>query len=191
VLLVVAAVAGAAVLAVASGAIPLPGGGKSANARTSAQVALAASRATADAQWASATCTNILNWKNEIQRDGTSLNLGLGPSARIKDAISATSRMLVELDNLGVPPTADGSRARAEIQRLRADIEKRMRDIEGTAGSVASGNLLAIGTLIGELEHDRALGPQILGELRHVVSADLGVSLAETRACRQLVGSPI
>ena len=90
-----------------------------------------------------------------------------------------------------MPPTATGSRAQAEIERLRADIETRLREIEGTAGSVASGNLLAIGTLIGELEHDRVLGPQILGELRQVVSVDFGVSLAETRACRQLVGIPI
>ena len=191
VLLVVGAAVAAVVLVLASGAVRLPGAGKRADAQAGAQAALAAERAAADAQWASATCTNILDWKNEIQRDGTSLNLGLSPSARIKDAITATDRMVSELDQLGVPPTATGSRARAEIERLRADIETRLREIEGTAGSVASGNLLAIGTLIGELEHDRVLGPQILGELRQVVSVDFGVSLAETRACRQLVGIPI
>jgi hypothetical protein len=191
VLLVMGACVAAVVLVVTSGAIAPFGGGKSADAQTSAQVALAAKRQAADAQWATATCTNILDWKNEIERDGTSLDLGLGPSARIKDAIAATNRMLGELDTLGLPPTAGGSQARAEIERLRADLESRLRTIEGTAGSVAHGNLPAIGSLIGELENDRVLGPQIVSELRRVVSVDLGVSLAETRACRQLVGIPI
>lgn len=187
VVLVMGACTAAIVFAVTSGAIPPFGGGKTADAQTS----LAAKRSAADAQWASATCTNILDWKNEIERDGTSLDLGLGPSARIKDAIAATNRMLSELDTLGLPPTASGSQARAEIERLRGDLESRLRTIEGTAGSVANGNLLAIGTLVGELENDRVLGPQIVSELRRVVSVDLGVSLAETRACRQLVGIPI
>jgi hypothetical protein len=191
VLLVIGALTAAAVFALASGAIPLPGLADGAHGQTSAQAAPAARRTAADAQWASATCANILDWKNEIERDGSSLDLGLGLSARIKDAIAATDRMLGELDTLGLPPTAAGSDARAEIERLRADLESRVRDIAGTAGSVASGNLLAVGTLIGELKNDRVLGPQILGELRRVVSVDLGLSLAETRACRQLAGIPI
>jgi hypothetical protein len=189
VVLVMGVATAAVVLALTSGVIPVFGGGK--NGEATARATLAAQRSAADAQWASATCTNILAWKNEIERDGTSLDLGLGPSARIKDAIATTNRMLGELDKLGLPPTASGSRAQAEIERLRADLESRLRTIEGTAGSVASGNFLAAGTLIGELENDRVLGPEILGELRRVVSVDLGLSLAETRACRQLVGIPI
>jgi hypothetical protein len=35
------------------------------------------------------------------------------------------------------------------------------------------------------------VGTQIVGELRHVLSVDLGLSLVETRACRRLVGVPI
>jgi hypothetical protein len=31
----------------------------------------------------------------------------------------------------------------------------------------------------------------VVSELRHLVTVDLGLSLAETRACRQLVGIPI
>ena len=63
--------------------------------------------------------------------------------------------------------------------------------LEGAAGSVASGNLAAIGTLLGDLESDKVLPGQISSELQHVVSVDLGLSVAETRACRQLVGIPI
>ena len=186
--LTVGAIATAVVLAFASGAIPLPWARS--HSRT-AQASLAAQRTAANRQWASATCTNILDWKNEIERDGTSLDLGLGLSARLNDAIVATNRMLNEFDKLGLPPAAQTAPARAEIERLRSDIESRVHSLKGAADSVANGNLAAIGTLVGDLENDRGVGTQIAGELRHVVSVDLGISLAETRACRQLVGIPV
>ncbi|HTX08664.1 MAG TPA: hypothetical protein VME22_08640 [Solirubrobacteraceae bacterium] len=189
--LVMFGIAAAVVAAVASGAISLPGSRSGAKSQASSEAALAAQREAANSHWATATCTNILDWKNEIQRDGTSLDLGLGPSARIEDAISATRRMLTELEKLGLPPAAQNAQARAQIEQLRSDLQSRLQAIEGTADSVASGNLLAIGTLLGDLASDRTVGTQIAGELRQVVSVDLGLSLVETRACRQLVGIPV
>jgi hypothetical protein len=189
--LVVFGVVAAAVVVLASGAISLPGLGNGAQARTSSQAALAAEREAANSQWAAATCTNILDWKKEIERDGTSLDLGFGPSARIKDAIDATRRMLTELDSLGLPPAAQNAQARAQIEQLRADLQSRLEAIEGTASSVASGNLLAIGTLVDDLASDKVIGSQLARELSHVVSVDLGLSLVETKACRQLVGIPV
>jgi hypothetical protein len=189
--LVVFGVVAAAVVVLASGAISLPGLGNGAQARTSSQAALAAEREAANSQWAAATCTNILDWKKEIERDGTSLDLGFGPSARIKDAIDATRRMLTELDNLGLPPAAQNVQARAQIEQLRSDLQSRLEAIEGTASSVASGNLLAIGTLVDDLASDKVIGSQLASELSHVVSVDLGLSLVETKACRQLVGIPV
>ena len=186
--LTVGAIATAVVLAFASGAIPLPWA--KSHSQT-AQASLAAERTAANRQWASATCTNVLDWKNEIERDGTSLDLGLGLSARLNDAVAATNRMLNELDKLGLPPAAQTAPARAEIERLRSDIESRVHNLKGAADSVANGNLAAIGTLVSDLENDNGVGTQIAGELRHVVPVDLGISLAETRACRQLVGIPI
>ncbi len=186
--LTMGAIAAAVVLAFASGAIPLPW----AKSRSqTGEASLAAQRTAANRQWASATCTNILDWKNEIERDGTSLDLGLGPSARLKDAIAATNRMLDELDKLGLPPAAQTAPARAEIERLRSDIESRVHNLKRAADSVANGNLASIGTLVSDLENDNGVGTRIAGELRHVVSVDLGISLAETRACRQLVGIPV
>jgi hypothetical protein len=191
VLAVVAAVVAAGTIAITTGAVKLPGfSAGSRKTQPSEQAALAAQRTAAEEQWASATCTSILTWKNEIQRDGTSLDLGLGPSARVHDAITASTRLLSELDKLGLPPGAP-PQAQAELDQLRADITSRLSSLEGAAGSVAGGNLGAIGTLLGDLESDRVLGTRITDELRHVVSVDLGLSLAETRACRQLVGIPI
>ncbi len=189
--LVMFGIAAAAVVAVASGPISLPSLGNGAQARAGSDTALAAQREAANSAWATNTCTNILDWKNEIERDGTSLDLGLGPSARIEDAIGATRRMLTELDKLGLPPAAQNAQARAQIEQLRSDLQSRLDAIEGTASSVASGNVLAIGTLVGDLANDKVVGTQLASELGHVVSVDLGLSLVETRACRQLVGVPV
>ena len=192
VLMIMGGIAAAGVVAFGTGAITLPGAQDGAqNAQTSAGASLAAQRMAADQQWASATCTNILDWKTELQRDATSLDLSFGPLARIEDAISATTRMSNEAHTLGLPPAAQAGRTRAEIDQLRSDIDSRVRTIEGAAGSVASGNLTAIGSLLGDLESSTTVGPQIVGQLRRVVSVDLGLSLVETRACRRLVGIPI
>ncbi len=192
VLVVVGTVAAAVTFILATGVAKFPGlSGSPQKAQASDQAALAAQRTAADKQWASATCTNILDWKNEIKRAGTSLNLSLGPVARIQDAITATTRLASQLDKLGLPPGAQTAQARADLTQLQSDIGSHLRDLEGTAGSVAGGNLAAIGTLIGALQDDKVLGTQVIGELRQVVSVDLGLSLAETRACRQLVGIPI
>jgi hypothetical protein len=190
--LTVGAIAAAVTVAVSTGAVTIPGlSGGSRKTQASDQAALAAQRTADDKQWASATCTNILDWKNEIERDGTSLDLGFGPVARIKDAITATTRLMSQLDALGLPPSAQTGQARADLNQLRSDLASRMRAVEGAAGSVAGGNIAAIGTLVTDLGNDKVLGTQITGELSHVVSVDLGLSLVGTRSCRQLVGIPI
>ncbi|MBV8998954.1 MAG: hypothetical protein JO304_07835 [Solirubrobacterales bacterium] len=160
------------------------------SSQSSSRPTLAAQRAAATQQWASAFCTNLLSWKNEIQRDGTSIDPGLGPAARINDAVAATTRALSQLDTLGLPPGQTAG-ARAETMRLRSKIESRARKLQGDAGSIAGGNLGAIAALLGDLQSDGAIGTQIGGELQRVVSVDLGLSMAETRACRALVGIPI
>jgi len=99
--------------------------------------------------------------------------------------------VMSQLDALGLPPSAQTGQARADLNQLRSDLALRLRAVEGAAGRVAGGNIAAIGTLVTDLENDKVLGTQITGELSHVVSVDLGLSLVETRACRQLVGVPI
>jgi hypothetical protein len=192
VVVTVGVIAAVVTVAVSTGAVSIPGiSTGSRKTQTSDQAALGAQRTAADEQWASATCTNILDWKNKIERDGTSLDLGFGPGARIEDAITATTRLVSEFDKLGLPPGAQTARARAELNQLRSDLGSRLHALEGAASSVAGGNIAAIGTLVTDLESDNGLGTQITGELSHVVSVDLGLSLVETRACRQLVGIPI
>lgn len=160
-------------------------------AQAAARASSAAQRATADRQWASALCTSILGWKTDIHNDESSLNLGFGPAARVHDAIAATHRLLVQLDQVGLPPGGRTPEGRAATTQLLAGLESRLRTLEGAAGSVAGGDLAAIGTLVGDLGADGAVGAQVISEVRHLASVDLGVSVVETRACRQLAGIPV
>lgn len=194
VILAMAGIVAALGAVVATGIVKLPG--LHVGAARTGHVTLAADRSAAvqsaaEKQWAASTCTNILQWKNQVKHDGTSLSLGLGPVARIQDAIAATKRMLNEQDKLGLPPGAHAGPARADAKALRSDIESHLADIERAATSVAGGNLAALPTLLGDIQNYKALGSRLSEELSHVVSADLGLSLAETSACRQLVGITI
>ncbi len=192
VVLIMGAIAGGLLAAVGTGAVSLPSA-QNGPQRTvsSAQPSGAASRMAADRLWASAACTDILDWKNEIQRDATSLDLSFGALTRIKDAIGSSTRALDEVQQLGLPPDADNAHTRAEIDQLSGDVAARVQDAEGAARSLANGDLASIGTVVSDLENDTAAGIQIVAELRHVVSVDLGLSLVETGACRQLAGIPV
>jgi hypothetical protein len=189
VLLAMIGVGGAFVVAVSVGAITLPGthsGTQSAQARD--LVSLTAKRTAANRQWATAACTSILSWKNEIHRDAANLDLGFGALPRIQDAITATTRMLSKIDKLGLPPSVQNGQARADVERLRTDLQGRVREVEDDARSVANGNIPAIGTLLSDLKNDRAVAPQMVDRLRQIVSVDLGLSVVQIRACQQLAG---
>jgi hypothetical protein len=190
--LVMGGVAAALLVAVVTTVITvLASAGGTPNAQASTQASLAARRAAANRQWASAACSSLLDWRDEIHHDDSSLDLGFGPAARVRAAIAATTRMLDRLDALGLPPSAQTPEGRAGAAALRADLTSPLRALEADAGSVAGGNLAAIGSLIGDLRNEGAAGTRVVTELRHVASVELGLSLAETRACRQLVGIPV
>ena len=165
--LVMTCVVAVLVIALSTGVIKLPdyrGNGTTtpASDRSALAAQQSAQQAAANKRWASSACTTVLDWKNELHRDETSTNLGFGPIARIRDAVAATKNVVGQLDKLGPPPGAPSARAQADLSRLRS-----------------------------ELESGKLPGPEIAGELGNVVSVDLGLSLVETRACRELVGSPI
>jgi hypothetical protein len=189
VLLVMVGVVATGVVAVSAGVIRLPllhHSGQRTQTTT-----LAAQRSAANREWASAFCTNVMDWKKAIERDGTSLNPSLGPVARIKDATAATTRMLGKLDKLGLPPAGGTPQSRAEANHLRSVLRSRARKLQADANSVAGGNLAAIGSLVTDLNNDKAMSTEISSELQRVVSVDLGLSLAQTSTCRHLVGIPI
>jgi hypothetical protein len=155
---------------------------------TSAQASLVADGTAANQQWVSAMCTNVLRWKTTIQKDAGGLKLDFGAPGRILDAVAATTRTLNELNKLGLPPAAKTAQVQADTKQLQSEIASRVNTLQHDAGSLASGNFGAIGTILHDLKSDTAVGTQIVDELRHVLSVDLGLSLVETPACQQLVG---
>ena len=192
VLLLVGGVAAAVAVVLITAAVTVPGTHDGTrNTQAGDQASLAAKESAANSRWASATCTNILAWKNDLRRDSKNLNLSFGSLGRIEDAIAATTRVLNELKRLGLPPAVRTPQARAEIEQFRADIESRVHKIEGDVHSVAGGDLAAVGALFSDLTNTKILGTEIGDELRHVLSADLGLSLVETPACRELARIPV
>jgi hypothetical protein len=184
VLLILGALAAATAAALGTGAVTLPGTG---NAQARTEQATAARQTAANQQWASVTCSTVLGWKNEIQRDLQGLTLSLGAIPRVQDAIGATTRMVDSIEKLGLPPALQGAQGRAAVDQLRSDLQSHVHGIENAAGSVAGGNLGAIGTLLSDLGNAPSMKGQIVGDLREVAS-ELGVSLASSSSCQQLVG---
>jgi hypothetical protein len=129
VLLVMSGVVAGVVVVVATGAVALPGGHNSSQRSAS----LAAQRTAANRQWATTLCTNLGAWKDELHRDATSLDLGFGPVARLRDATAATKRMLRILDKLGPPPAGGTSQGRGTIHRLRAQLQSTPYNLERLA----------------------------------------------------------
>jgi hypothetical protein len=188
-LLAVSGVAAIVLVLSSAGVISLPGSRHSSDgAQTTAESAAASKVLAADEQWASATCTSVLNWENEIKRDESGLSFSLSSLSKIEDAISATTGMVNELGKLGLPPSAHAAQAQADLKQLRSDLESRAHDIESAASGVLSGNFTGISKLISELENYKSLGTTITNDLTQVVSVDLGLALAQTQSCQQLVG---
>lgn len=184
VIFIVGALVAAIAITIGTGAIALPGSG---SANLSAQQTADVRQLAANRQWASATCSTVLGWKNEIQRDVHGLTLSLSAIPRVQDAIGATTRVANSIKKLGLPPALRSAEGRAELDQLRSDVRSHVQSIESAAASVAGGNLAAIGTLVSDLRTAPSMGDRIVGHLR-VVASDLGVSLASTPSCRALVG---
>jgi hypothetical protein len=184
VVFILGALAAAVVVSLGGGGVKLPGSG---NTQVSAQQAAATRQMEANQRWASATCSTVVGWKNEIQHDMHGLTLSLGAISRVEDAVGATTRMVSSIEKLGLPPALQSAQGRADLDQLRSVVQSHLKSIQSTAGSVLSGNFGAIGTLLSDLGNVPSMGSQLVGPLRQVAS-DLGVSLASSPSCRQLVG---
>ena len=184
VVFILGALGAAIAVALGAGAVALPGSG---SAEASAQQAAAAKQMAANQRWTSTTCTTVLGWKNEIQRDMHGLTISLSAIPRVEDAIGATTRAVDSINKLGVPPALQNAAGRSELDQIRSDFQSHVKGIESAASSVAGGNLGAIVTLLSDLGNVPSTGSQIVGHLREV-APELGISLASSPSCRQLVG---
>jgi hypothetical protein len=83
--------------------LPLAGGAAAA-ALLLASCGLSSPAHRADLRWANTACTSLLAFKNELHRDGTSMNLSFGPQERLQTAIADARALERRLQELGLPP---------------------------------------------------------------------------------------
>ncbi len=145
----------------------------------------------ADQQWADTACTSVLDWKNDLHNDATSVNLGFGPMARIDNAINSTQRLANELTTNGLPPTGRTAQARRQFAALGGELQTQLARVRSAAGQVESGNPLAALAAVENLKADSGLATDVVGTVRRLASVDLGLAVVETSACRRLAGSPV
>ena len=145
----------------------------------------------ANQRWANTVCTNVLAWQKQVHHDETSLNLALGPRARVDDAIGATRRLASELTALGLPATQRASRAPTQFGTLGSAVQTKLTEARAAADKLESGDVNAAGVLIGDLPGRADLAVALLNDARQLASTDLAIAVAETKTCRQLAGVPI
>jgi hypothetical protein len=58
----------------------------------------------ANLRWTRIACARVLAFKNALHKDGTSLDLGFGPQARVRNAIAAGRDLVGTFEALGLPP---------------------------------------------------------------------------------------
>jgi hypothetical protein len=144
-----------------------------------------------DQQWAQAVCTNVLAWQTKIHHDETSLDLNLGPHARLQNAIAASRQLADQLTTIGLPAGQHNAQQRRQVRLLISDIRAQANTIADTATRLQNGNIASAGTLIDNSSQDAGLAAQLVDQLQHAGSIALAIAAIETRACRKLAGIPI
>jgi hypothetical protein len=147
--------------------------------------------ARADQRWAQSVCTHVLAWQTKIHHDETSLNLNVGPHARVQDAITATHRLATELTGIGLPVSQHNVRQRRQIRRLMRNIRAQAGTIADAATKLQNGDLTSAGALIDNSNQDAKIAAQLIEQLQHAGSMDLAIAALETKACRKLADIPI
>ena len=140
----------------------------------------------ANREWANAVCTSVGVWKKQVHGSYTSLNPTFSPNERLHQAIGATQLLVTQLKNIGLPDTKQGQEAQQQLEKTADDLQTQLDQIESSAKELESGNTAGAKKLLGQLDAlTRSLVASLKG-LRSVVSSDLAVALATTKACRDL-----
>ena len=142
----------------------------------------------ANEEWAKAVCTNIGVWKKLVHDAATSLNPFFGPVARLHQAIGATRQLAKELEDIGLPKTEQGAKAKQQYEQLWTNLQTQLTRVENSAEKLKSGDIYGALALIGELKTATSTAITALDDLRTVASPDLALAIAETGACQALHG---
>ena len=142
----------------------------------------------ANEEWANAVCTSIGAWKKQVHETYTSLNPFFGPVARLHQAIGATRQLAKELEDIGLPKTEQGAKAKQQYEQLWTNLQTQLTHVENSAEKLKSGDISGALALIGELKTATSTAITALDDLRTVASPDLALAIAETGACQALHG---
>jgi hypothetical protein len=153
----------------------------------------AANKQTSDAnqKWASVVCTDMLAWQKQVHHDETSFNLGLGPRARLDDAIGATRRLVNQITVLGPPATSHPRDDQIAFRQLGSALQTKLSEAQTAANKLESGDVDGATALIGGLPGGANLAAALLSDGRHVATPGLAIAVLDTKTCRQVAGVPI
>jgi ABC-type transporter Mla subunit MlaD len=116
-------------------------------------------------KWASSVCTNIANWKDEIQKQVNDASSKLqSPQAGTLDAIKtdvqqavdATKQLASNLRGLGAPNTSAGTAAKQQLESLSTQLENTVNQAKQSIESIPKN-----ATLSQTASQLAALGPSL------------------------------
>jgi hypothetical protein len=145
----------------------------------------------ANQRWANTACTDMLAWQKQVHHDETSLNLALGPRARLNDAIGATRRLVNAITVLGPPVTQRHSHSQAHFRQLGSALQTKLTEAQTATNKLETGNLDGATSLISDLPGGADLAASMLSDARQLASTDLAIAVLDTKSCRQLAGLPV
>jgi hypothetical protein len=116
-------------------------------------------------KWAGSVCTNITNWKQQIQKEVNDARSTLqSPGAGTMDAIKtdvqqaadATKQLASNLRGLGAPNTSSGTQAKQQLDALSTQLENTVNHAKQTVASIPKN-----ATLTQSVSQLSALGPSL------------------------------
>jgi hypothetical protein len=145
----------------------------------------------ANRRWANTVCTDMLTWQKQVHHDLISLNLALGPRARLNDTIETTRRLVNEITVLGPPASQRESRDQATFRQLGSAVQTKLTEAQTAANKLENGNVDGATALISDLRDGASLAAALISNARHLATTDLAIAVLDTKTCRQVAGLPV
>jgi ABC-type transporter Mla subunit MlaD len=150
-------------------------------------------------KWASSVCTNITNWKDEIQKQVNDAQSklqspGAGTMTAIKgnvqQAADATNQLASDLKSLGAPNTSSGQQAKQQLDSLATQLQNTVNHAKQTISGLPKNAGLT--QIVNQLS---TLGPELQSLVTNTKttlnsiqssSSDLKKAFQKANSCKQL-----
>ena len=150
-------------------------------------------------KWASSVCTNIANWKQQIQKEVNDARAALqSPKAGTMEAIkadvqqaaNATKQLASNLKGLSAPNTSSGTQAKQQLDALSTQLENTVNQAKQAVATIPKN-----ATLTQSASQLAALGPSLQSLVTNTKttlssiqssSSDLKKGFQKADSCKQL-----